>query len=89
MQEVSNFNSISNKFLQAYNRLAVSVNLVGMEGEEASSKYMAQFSDEDKATMSFVGNLIEARGIDRVKAMIIERVDFLEDIEYEQPSGSA
>lgn len=48
----NNFNDVDNKTLQAYNRAVMALNLFDDRGEEATTRYLKQFDEQDRVAIA-------------------------------------
>ncbi len=69
------FNEVLSKPLRTWNRAAMSFNLLSQQGALATKKYLNQFSQEDKADVYALFELIKTQGYERTRAAINKMVE--------------
>lgn len=79
MNNLNNFDGIQDKYLQAYNRSMIALNLHHRGDVALSEDYLAQFSDADKMSIGLLIMDIGERGIQQVVKDMRNKVVFEDD----------
>lgn len=79
MEPFNYFNEIENPLLRTWNRLIMVYNLRQDAGTHVAQEYINNLSAEENKQLIYMGVLIQRKGKDEVKAMVMDSIKLEEE----------